>query len=364
MKKKRRIRKFMLFSLLTTSIIVIAFLFINHTDNDEPLAKLGYSNISTDKLKEDDLDTKIDKYYKVIDDAIKKDSFNKKCFNSYIELKDINNVYKLCNLGYNDQEIISIINKFGVDSTNKITKYRINLISYIAYSHFNIDNYDIYNNSDIKDIGKKISYVNIGLNNPFYKNLKEAINLDTNLVLVNKNYKLSKNYKSNDLETVKSSCSDKEGIQLKHDARIAFEKLCDEAVRKKYTILASSGYRSYEYQKNLYNDYRKIDSESVVDTYSARAGHSEHQTGLAVDINNGTEYIEFGKTQEYTWIKGIAHKYGFIIRYTKEFTPITGYKDEPWHIRYVGVEVANYLYKNNITLEEYLLNNKIKIDLS
>lgn len=364
MKKKRKIkRKVILFGFFIVTIIVIAILLILYITK-EPLAKLGYNNTTIKKLKDDGLDTKIDKYHKIIDEAVSKGSFNSRCLSSYIELNEIDNVYKLCDFEYKDDEIKTIINFLDTNSIDKITKYMPNLISYIGYSHFNIDNYDQYITSNINDIGKRISYVNIGLNNPFYKNTKESINLDTNLILVNKHYKLSEDYPPYDLEVVKSSCSSKSDLKLKHDAKVAFEKLCDDAVKNKYKVMAFSGYRSYEYQKNLYKDYLKNNSESYVDTFVARAGHSEHQTGLAIDISDGSGNSIFSTTKEYQWVKDIAHKYGFVIRYTKEFTPITGYKDEAWHIRYVGVDVATYLYQNNITLEEYLLNYKVKIDLN
>ena len=92
-------------------------------------------------------------------------------------------------------------------------------------------------------------------------------------------------------------------------------------------------------------------TKEMVDTFSARAGHSEHQTGLSFDVYNIEKpYTSFGETNEYKWLKINAHKYGFIIRYTTDNSYITGYKDEPWHIRYVGVDNATYIYQNNITL--------------
>ena len=114
-----------------------------------------------------------------------------------------------------------------------------------------------------------------------------------------------------------------------------------------------------KYQKALYEGYLKNDPVDIVDTYSARAGHSEHQTGYAFDLYNVTlPYTSFGDTLEYEWLKINAHLYGFIIRYTEDNKNITGYKNEPWHIRYVGIKEATYIYENNITLEEYLLNKK------
>ena len=137
-----------------------------------------------------------------------------------------------------------------------------------------------------------------------------------------------------------------------------FKDMYNDAVSLGLNIKIISAYRSYEYQKKLYEGYLKNDSVEVVDTYSARAGSSEHQTGYAYDIYNTVKaYTDFGSTEEYKWVKDNAHLYGFIIRYTSDNTKITGYKNEPWHIRYVGIDAAKYIYENNITLEEYILNN-------
>jgi len=119
-------------------------------------------------------------------------------------------------------------------------------------------------------------------------------------------------------------------------------------------IKAISTYRSYNTQQDLYNRYVKKDGEEEADTYSARPGHSEHQTGLAIDAYNITHsYLNFDQTNEYAWLKNNAHQYGFIIRYPEGKEYITGYMYEPWHFRYVGEEIASYIYYNNITFDEY-----------
>ena len=113
-----------------------------------------------------------------------------------------------------------------------------------------------------------------------------------------------------------------------------------------------SGFRSYTTQKALYNSYVAIDGVEVADTYSARPGHSEHQTGLAFDVGN-IDY-GYGDTPAGMWLSEHCHEYGFIIRYLKGKESITGYNYEPWHIRYVGVTVASEIHTRAITLEEYL----------
>lgn len=113
-----------------------------------------------------------------------------------------------------------------------------------------------------------------------------------------------------------------------------------------------SGFRSYEYQEKIYNQYVKEYGEEKTNKFSARPGNSEHQTGFALDICEDSD--KFINTKEEIWLRKNAHKYGFIIRYPKGKEEITGYKYEPWHIRYVGKKHAKNIYENNLTLEEYL----------
>ena len=156
----------------------------------------------------------------------------------------------------------------------------------------------------------------------------------------------------------------KENMYLEKNCMLAFTKMARDASSQGYNIRAISTYRTYEYQENLYNNYVKKDGVNNADTYSARPGFSEHHTGLAVDIDNiETSYMNFENTKEFTWMMENAYKYGFILRYPKDKVDITGYMYEPWHYRYVGIEIASYIKENNITYEEYyyeFLENKIE----
>lgn len=118
-------------------------------------------------------------------------------------------------------------------------------------------------------------------------------------------------------------------------------------------IYISSGYRPYSTQEKLYNNYVNRDGKSKADTYSARAGHSEHQSGLAFDLNQIND--TFANTNEGKWIASHAYIYGFILRYPKGKSEQTGYKYESWHLRYVGTDLSYKLYNdgNWITMEEY-----------
>ena len=116
-----------------------------------------------------------------------------------------------------------------------------------------------------------------------------------------------------------------------------------------------SGFRSYEYQTKLYQNYVNKDGKEAADTYSARPGYSEHQTGLAFDILNGAGGLLGENPQDkkaIEWLHSHAHEYGFIVRFQEGKEAITGYQAEAWHIRYVG-DIAEKIYTSKQTLEEY-----------
>ncbi len=167
------------------------------------------------------------------------------------------------------------------------------------------------------------------------------------IVIANKTYSLPSNFSPNNLVKINSY------IKVVDYVKEAFSLLTSDAKSIGLNIYASSGYRSYSDQNYIYNNYVKIDGKENADTYSARAGYSEHQTGLAIDVNSID--MSFDNTSESNWLKDNCYKYGFIIRYPKNKEEITGYMYEPWHIRYIGKDMASKLYNdgNWITLEEY-----------
>ena len=201
-------------------------------------------------------------------------------------------------------------------------------------------------------IKQAILEVNIGLNKNFYQDSKEVQNKNSLTILVNKFNYLPKTYEPSNLVTLNEYA--KSGIRLNSIAYNAFKEMASDAEKEDLHLRIVSAYRSFDYQESLYNNYLKNEPQDKVDTYSARPGYSEHQTGLAVDIDNEKEnYNRFHITQEFNWMKENAYKYGFILRYPLGKEYITGYKYEPWHYRYIGKEIANYIHNNNITYEEY-----------
>ena len=198
-----------------------------------------------------------------------------------------------------------------------------------------------------------IYFIFVSKSNKFYKNIKLIKNPGNILVLVNKNNKLDSKYKPKDLEVIDLKYSNKDKY-LRKEAKEAFEKLSDDASKLNLSIIAVSTFRSYSYQKNLYLEYVNKKGKKYADLCSARPGHSEHQTGLALDVmGSNKDYNKFDESKEFNWMINNAYKYGFILRYPKGKEHITGFKYEPWHYRYVGKEAAKIIHDKNITLEEY-----------
>ena len=156
------------------------------------------------------------------------------------------------------------------------------------------------------------------------------------ILIVNKTYGLPEDYNPG----------------LDSEAESAFNTLSEAAANQGLDIYLSSGFRSYETQVRIYESYVDSYGKESADTFSARPGYSEHQTGLVIDVNTIDD--SFAGTPEAEWLANHAHEYGFIIRYPKGKESITGYKYEPWHIRYLGVEKATEVYNSGLTLEEFL----------
>ena len=194
-----------------------------------------------------------------------------------------------------------------------------------------------------------VANVNAGRDVAFYTNIQTIPNPSDPLVLVNKGNILPSNYVPT-LETLGSGYGS--GSMTPSAAR-AFRAMVTAAKADRITLTSVSAYRSYATQKSLYNKNLSTDSQSVVDTYSARPGHSEHQTGLAVDINVARTSAHFENTKEFAWLNKHCAEYGFILRYPKGKDAITGFRFEPWHYRYVGVDAAKACMGKGLTFEEY-----------
>ena len=275
-------------------------------------------------------------------------------------------IYKedLLNLGYSISDIEYIEKKI---SNNDVKKYLLdkkygNLLKFISSPYFKIENisrYESYytkNNSYTTD--NVVIYVEIGLDKEFYTNIQEVndyMKIDT---LINKHYKLPEDYEITDLVSIDSNYKKSTyNYQLRKEAAESLYKMIDAAKEDNINLWVVSAYRSLNTQNSLFNNSVKSDGMEHALLYSAKPGHSEHNLGLAVDLNNASSKAHFENTKEYAWLKSNSYKYGFIERYQKGKEFITGYGFEPWHYRYLGIELATNVYLEGSTYEEYLIKH-------
>lgn len=196
----------------------------------------------------------------------------------------------------------------------------------------------------------------------------EIIEPDNLLLLIKKGFVLPDNYEPNDLTVPNIPIApDNSHNKLRKAASEALETMYQDALKEDYHLVLNSGYRSFKEQQEIYDEYFKRYDEVTASGLVAVPGSSEHQLGLGVDLTSQSvidkQRMVFGDTKEYQWVVKNAYKYGFILRYPKNRSNITGTANEPWHLRYVGKDVAKVIYDNNWTLEEYVLNNGLSYDL-
>lgn len=221
------------------------------------------------------------------------------------------------------------------------------------YDEVRLSRYLAYRTKGSWTLEQVLRIVNTDNDLPRYTAAADAELADGNLILVNKYSRLASDYVPDDLVTVEPAYSN--GGKLKSEVNDAFCDLVEALWAETGLHLVNvSPYRSYSLQSSLYARYSARDGAAAADRYSAHAGYSEHQTGLALDVSvPGGTLNGFKKSKQFEWMRGNAHRFGFILRYGEGMEYITGYKFEPWHYRYVGAEAAAFIYENGLTFEEY-----------
>lgn len=380
-KRKRKINKKRILVLVLFLLIILSigiYLIVPK--------RYGYQKDVINVFKEDNYYEKIKetkKYSKTLETAVIENNYKKEYFDEYLDINYveednfINNINKLLDLGYKNKDINAFYEKVP-KSIDVITsnEYDKNIINYISLNYFKEENLDRYIKYDFIDTNSvydttilkekynyedTVTFVNAYLDKDYYSNdiplsKDEASKLD---VIVNKYYKLDKDYEPEDLTVINSKFAS--GTQkLRKEAAGKFEEMASDMLKENLKIYAGSTYRSYSYQEGLYNRYVKKDGFKEAETYSARAGYSEHQLGLAVDIVNGKwNYLSEGD-KEYTWLINNSYKYGFILRYPHESEYITGYVFEDWHFRYLGIDLATKVHESKLTYDEYIARGMLK----
>lgn len=283
-----------------------------------------------------------------------------------------NQVPKLQSMGYSEEDLWQMLETASKEDLQYIIdkNYRADETrEYRLVKGYSLQNMEKYMEAykQYKDYKYSVAITNypfILSTNPV--NAEYTItNPDDILTLVKKGFYLDTEYEPKDLVTPKTlPAQAAEDIKMRKDTANALDEMAEAAKKENYVLLVNSAYRSYQRQSDVYKEFETKFGGLYAAEYVASPGASEHQTGLGVDLTSQSvedgKHLVFGDTPEYKWVVKNAYKYGFIMRFEPETAAITGIAHEPWHLRYVGKEVAKEIYDKQITLEEYCLyNNKI-----
>ena len=363
MNKGLKIFLIIVLSLLLLSIIVLTILKIYQEKNRPEEVNSKYSQTSIKVMQDlnlyDEINSK--EYSKTIEVLLEDNEFNTKYLNDYYQInyRSINNfstiINELLDKTYNSEEINYIIANIPNNINILLNMEYIDILAFKDISNFDINNINRYltyqeENEDY-DLATVVTYVNIGLDIEGYSEYTEYTNEEAQndlTILVNKYHKLPDDYVPNDLV----SLSYNSNYYLRKEAAEAFERLTNAGILDGIVFYPFSPYRSYDLQERLYNGYVARDGREAADTYSARPGFSEHQLGLAVDVRSSSLPDNL-TPEDYEWMLNNSYKYGFIVRYPKGKQHITQFIEEPWHLRYLGVELATKVHDSRLTYDEY-----------
>ena len=365
-KRKLSIKK-ILRLVIPLIIILIIFIERNNIIHFYQSKKTGYPFETIETFHELNIynDVKNHSYSDTLNKIIKTKYYDKKYLKDYLDIDYhdnktfLDNINKLLSLGYTSSDINVIYNKLNDDSINILidNDYLKDIVNILKLNYFHeekLERYIKYNKDKEITYENLITRVNADLDHEYYTNVINIEKPEDIAVLVNKYNKLDNNFVPSDLESIDPKYNRGNNNKMRHDARLKFEEMCEAALKDNIKIYSGSAYRSYNYQLNLYNRYVASNGFENAETFSARAGYSEHQTGLATDILNGNiDYIH-ANDREYEWLINNSYKYGFILRYPKGKEDITGYMYEEWHFRYFGIDIAKELFDSKLTYEEYV----------
>ena len=283
--------------------------------------------------------------------------------------------YAILNLGYTEEDLKVFNSKLSEDEkwsiVNDIGKneFLINFIKCKYYLFKNTKNYlsltvkkeeDFWHYKDPSyyDYDKLVASVNARTYSDYYTDTIKTDMSKGYSILVNKYHYLDDNYTPEDLVDVPwkyrfGGANDK--ITIRSEVMDSFLEMWNAAYEEGYYLLVDSGFRGYDEQKSVYDDYSKRFGLSYADSIAARPGYSEHQTGLALDIysKQNASAKTFATTDVYKWLINNCYKYGFILRYPEGKSSLTGYSFESWHYRYVGKDEAKKIVDSGLTFDEY-----------
>ena len=349
-KSKRKINRWFLVGLCTVLLVIIGIFTIPKQISDSKLAKLGYSEeaiASIYDLKLSDQFITNETFSDLLNTEITKSDFRKDDLTMYLNRTENTEqdwflFDKLQSIAYTKDESVKILNELQFFEIAPMFVFN------------NITDLDVYieDCKDNRTTNGEDYFVLDGDYYLFYENVKPTDNVEGLDKLINKTYYIDQDY-TPELVSVDLDYASK-GVLL--DARVIenLAAMCDAMKDDGLLTYVGSGYRDYDTQSELFADYILRYGEEEALKFSAKPGHSEHQTGLAMDFVSGdSSYDKYADTDEYQWLLENAQDYGFIQRYQENKTEITGYNAESWHWRYLGVELAQKVKESNLTYDEY-----------
>lgn len=350
--------KILLAAIVALILIVAGMLTIPGMIDRNNLKKLGYSEEAIEKIYELEWEGMIlegSLYSDNLNRSITKESFRKEFIDLYLNTDSLTDddflLYsKLILKGYEKSDVLAMFSTLEFWEITPLLVF--DFVEDAAAYMKDVDNHRVVNSQNAFTLsGNYITY---------YAETEQVENQGTIEMMVNKRYYLSSDYVPGSLENMSVVYASK-GLTLNAEAYEALKLMCDDIQsvegETKLRMYASSAYRDYAYQEELYDSYVRRYGEEEADTIAARPGHSEHQTGLTVDMASSTSggLSKFGESNEYQWMLQNAHKYGWILRYPEGKEDITGYSAEPWHWRYVGTDLATKIYNSKLTFDEYYM---------
>ena len=345
-------------------LCIFLMLLIFYSKQISDLTKLGYSKEASRNIlftfhKDDVL--KIGEN-KTLNAAFESAYFKEKYITNYSKIQYVNqkhlikNINKLIKKGYSDNDISIILTHGNDESVSEFTKRE--KVKYLEEFYFvdyaKLDNYDryiAYENATAEDEELVVMYVNLNMDKEDYKDSTLVSEFSTSM-LVNKHFHLDEKFEPDNLVNISTKYASDKDLKCSKVALDAFIEMSNAAEKEGYGIVINSAYRSYQDQVDISNLYLNTYGQSYVDRFVAKPGYSEHQTGLAFDVGSRTTNV-FANSKEYKWMLDNSYKYGFIMRFTKAYEDMTGFRNEPWHFRYVGQKIAKLIYDEDMTLEEY-----------
>lgn len=272
-----------------------------------------------------------------------------------------NYILKLDSKGYKKSTIDYLIRNINKTQMTEFLakKYNKDYEKYIENKLFDYSKFERYLAYQKKhnklSVDEVIFRIELNLDKTYYEDATIVKDPDDITVLTNKYLEIPEDYEPKDLVDMDNKYANNTYGQkkLRKEAYEEFVKMVDAANADGVKFYAESAYRSFDYQDKIYKNYVYSNGTQKAEKYAARAGFSEHELGLAIDLAN--IWTITTKGEEYKWLTKNAHKYGYIFRYKKEWEDITGYSAESWHIRYVGKKIATDVVNKNMSYEEYYI---------